>query len=150
MSMDTRMVSFGFTRAALLCGLLLLLTAVCPLHVSAADGDDGRVIVNVKEYFSMPNRAFIRDGEYHVSYYNANAYCGDNGAVLPADQTEAAHQSLQDAMKRVITGSDAFSYLGGDAVYSSGGVIEADKRCKPGDIASSRYCVYRWNKGLYA
>ncbi|RHW74101.1 hypothetical protein DPX39_020024400 [Trypanosoma brucei equiperdum] len=150
MSMDTRMVSFGFTRAALLCGLLLLLTAVCPLHVSAADGDDGRVIVNVKEYFSMPNRAFIRDGEYHVSYYNANAYCVDNGAVLPADQTEAAHQSLQDAMKRVITGSDAFSYLGGDAVYSSGGAIVANKRCKPGDIASSRYCVYRWNKGLFA
>ncbi|RHW74093.1 hypothetical protein DPX39_020019700 [Trypanosoma brucei equiperdum] len=150
MSMDTRMVNFGFTRAALLCGILLLLTAVCPLHVTAADGIDGRVIVNVKEYFSMDNFAFSRHGKYFVSYNNAEAYCRDNGAVLPADQTEAAHQSLQDAMKDVLTGSDAFSYLGGDAVYSSGGAIVADKRCKPGDAASSRHCVYRWNKGLFA
>ncbi|AAQ15988.1 hypothetical protein, conserved [Trypanosoma brucei brucei TREU927] len=150
MSMDTRMVNFGFTRAALLCGLLLLLTAVCPLHVTAADGDNGRVIVNVKEYFSMPNYAFIRRRKYMVDHESTNRYCVYFGAEVAADQTEAAHQSLQDAMKRVITGSDAFSYLGGDAVYSSGEAIEADKRCKPGDAASSRYCVYRWNKGLFA
>nr|CCC89522.1 unnamed protein product [Trypanosoma congolense IL3000] len=76
--------------------------------------------------------------------------CQNRGGVPYADQSEPERMRIERLMHRVMTGSNAFNYMGGDATYSASRKHAPGSRCVAGNRIMSEHCVYRWNKGLFS
>ncbi|ESL05274.1 hypothetical protein TRSC58_07086, partial [Trypanosoma rangeli SC58] len=132
--------------------LLLLLQCVGSHPSFTVAGEDKHVIVKIKRYFSFPNSEFRNKYGGQVDYYMSSRSCEQNGGLLTADQTPAAHESITDHLRKVrdVANQEVFTYMGGDAYYSYFWEEDPAKKCDPKVADTLLNCIFEWNQGLFA
>ncbi|KAH8615891.1 IGP family C type lectin domain [Trypanosoma vivax] len=151
MTTDARARTAACVRTAGAWPLLLLLCVHVACHARLASAEDGRVTVNVRRYLSLPSESFRTAYDQRVDYSSSDRLCREAGAVLAADQSDAAHKAIFDQFHSYAKNNqELYSFLGGDALSNAAVRREPTKWCKAGDKTTSLNCVYRWNKGLFA
>nr|CCC89563.1 unnamed protein product [Trypanosoma congolense IL3000] len=130
--------------------LLQVVYRATRLSGSVTMGKEKSATVAIESYFASGNSVFNDGGRYLVDHASAERLCQNRGGVPYADQSEPERMRIERLIHRVMTGSNAFNYMGGDATYSASRKHTSGSRCVAGNRIMSEHCVYRWNKGLFS
>ncbi|RNE95400.1 hypothetical protein TraAM80_10235 [Trypanosoma rangeli] len=152
MAAEVGMRTRSAVRTAVRWMALLLLLQCLGSHPSfTAAGEDKRVVVKIKKYFSIPHPDPHEGHPGWANYKDSRAVCGSYGGLLTADQTPAAHQYITDYLRKAkgIGDTRVFTYMGGDAYYSYYWENNPDKMCNPEDGNTLLNCIFEWNQGLF-